>query len=1039
MSSMKPKSRPKYWRSLSELEGDSEFHEFIEREFRSPTEQTPLSSQGRRRFMQLMGASFALAGCRWQEEKLLPHTSQPAGLIPGVPVNYATVMDVGGVATGLLVKSYDGRPIKIEGNALDSVSQGGTGTFHQASILGLYDPDRSSKTLQGSVSSTADAFDRALLDAFALAVKKGGAGFFVLSQASSSPTLARLRAELLKQAPLARWVAYEAADAAGPRAGTQLAFGKALTPMYRVENADVIVALDSDFINSTFPGGMGNARAMASRRDPDQGKMSRVYSLEASLTEVGSLADHRVAVAPSKIAALAAYLDALVSAGKAASGAQTAPDEAAVGGAHVKKVLDVVAKDLLAHAGKSLVVVGSGHPPEVHALVHRINFVLGNIATSGSVGSPLQFRETGDTLAGGVDELASLVADMEGGKVGTLLMLGGNPAYDAPADIGFESALSKVPSSFHVGLYVDETASLCKWHTPLTHFLEAWGDARALDGSYRIAQPLIESVLGGRSDVEILAKLLHLTKQDGQSVVRDTLGLTADKLGSGADKAFRKAVHDGFTGETATALEVELQPLGAINLPASTDLEVIFEVDPALYDGRFANNGWLQALPHPLSQLAWDNAALVAPETAKKHGLKDAHPCTVTLDGRSVTLPCLVAPGQAEGTLMLALGYGREQAGVVGGLKAKDVKSVGANTYAIRTSKAPHFALGAQVKTAGERVELAVTQHLWAIDAVGKSGEDAREDVLVREATLGNYQEFKKQPHPGHGAHGDPHPGDIKGKVHHPPKLNLWNGPVSYDGHKWGMAVDLNKCSGCSSCIIACQSENNIAVVGKDEVSRGRELTWLRVERYYKGDDKSAEVRQQPVMCQQCESAPCEQVCPVGATMHSAEGLNDMVYNRCIGTRYCSNNCPYKVRRFNYRNYNLEFYGTTPYSGTDDPRAKLRAMAFNPEVTVRSRGVMEKCTFCVQRIQNTKIQAKNNKRPIEDGEIKTACEQACPTGAIIFGDLNDKTSRVQAAHNKSRAYELLQELNNRPRVNYLARISNPHPELSTQDGHSEHH
>lgn len=1024
---MKPKSRPKYWRSLSELEGDSEFQEFVQREFHSPTEQTPLSAQGRRRFMQLMGASFALAGCRWQEEKLLPHTTQPEGIIPGVPVNYATVMDVGGVATGLLVKSFDGRPVKVEGNTLDSVSQGGTGTYHQAAILGLYDPDRSSKSMQGKVPSTSEAFDGALLSAFAGAVKKAGAGFVVLSQGSSSPTLAWLRGELLKQAPQARWVAYEAGDASGPRAGAQLAFGKAVTPMYRPENADILVALDSDFITAGVPGGLGHARAVASRRDADQGTMSRIYALEASLTEIGSLADHRVSIPPSKIAAVAAYLDSLVSAGKGAAGAQTAPDEAALGGAQVKKVLDVIAKDLLSHTGKSLVVVGSGHAPEVHALVHRINFVLGN------VGSTLSFREAGETLAGGVDELASLVADMEGGKVESLLILGGNPVYDAPVDLGFAAALGKVSSTFHAGLYFDETAELSTWHTPLTHFLEAWSDARAVDGTYRIAQPLIDTVLGGRSEIQILAKLLDLHKQDGQTIVRDTLGLKSDK-------AFRKAVHDGFTGDVTTAIEVELQQLGAISLPQAAGLELVFELDPGLHDGRFANNAWLQELPHPLSKLCWDNAALVAPATGAELGLEDAHLCTVTLDGRSVTLPSLFVPGQAEGTVVLALGYGRNEAGVVGGSKSKDVQTVGANTYAIRTSKAPHFAVGAEIKKAGPRVPLAVTQHLWAIDAIGMSGEKAREDVLVREATLGSYEEFKKLPRHGHAAHGEPHPGDIKGKVHHPPKLNLWHGPVSYDGHKWGMSVDLNKCSGCSACIVACQSENNIAVVGKTEVAKGRELTWLRIERFYKGDDKSAEVRQQPVMCQQCESAPCEQVCPVGATMHSSEGLNDMVYNRCIGTRYCSNNCPYKVRRFNYRNYNLEFYGMTPYTGTDDPRAKLKAMAFNPEVTVRGRGVMEKCTFCVQRIQSVKIQAKNNKRPIEDGEIQTACEQACATGAIIFGDLNDKKSRVQAAQYKSRAYELLQELNNRPRVNYLARISNPHPELSTDHGHSsEHH
>ncbi len=1017
---------PKYWRSIAELEGDPEFQEFVQREFPSPTEQTPLSSKGRRRFMQLMGASFALAGCRWKEEKVLPLTTRPEGYVPGVPVQYATMMEVAGVATGLLAKSFDGRPIKIEGNPADTVTQGGTGVFHQAAILGLYDPDRSSVVLQGGNPTSEKAFDSALLAAYAANRGSSGRGFAVLSRSSSSPTLVRLRDALLEESPEATWVAYEPADRDGPRQGANLAFGENVQSRYHPEKADVIVGLDSDLLSATFPGGLGYNRSVASRRDADAGTMSRIYAIEASLTELGALSDHRVAVAPSRIAAVAAYIDAKVSARKAEPGAQGAPE---LGNPELTRVVDVLVTDLLAHAGRSLVVAGSAQAPEVHALVHRINRVLGNVGTT------LTYHEAPRTIAGGVDSLAALVADMAGGKVNALLVLGGNPVYDAPADLDFAAALSKVRHTFHVGLYNDETSLKCAWHAPELHFLETWSDALSLDGTVRIAQPLIDPVLSGRSAIQVVAKLLDLPQQDPQALLRETHGLQNEK-------AFRRAVHDGILGDPAGEKTVELQPLGALSLGQGQGLEILFEMDPALFDGRFANNGWLQELPHPLAKLAWDNAALIAPKTAQEQGLKDGHLCKVTLDGRTVELPCIYTPGQAEGTIALALGYGRNAAGAVGGSSKAGVEPVGVNTYAIRTSKAPHSASGAQTVHSGPRVELAITQNLWAIDAIGKKGEKDREDVLVREATLVNYATFKEQAaaHSAQGEHhGAPHPGDIKGMVHHPPKLNLWQGPVSYDGNKWGMAVDLNKCTGCSACIVACYSENNISVVGKTEVAKGREMSWLRVERYYKGSANDAEVRQQPVMCQQCENAPCEQVCPVGATMHSSEGLNDMVYNRCIGTRYCSNNCPYKVRRFNYRNYNLEVYGTTPYTGTDEPRAKLKSMAFNPEVTVRSRGVMEKCTFCVQRIQNTKIAAKNHKRPIEDGEIKTACEQACPTGAIVFGDLNDKQSRVAALHEKSRAYELLQELNNRPRVNYLARIQNPHPELSTEDGHSEHH
>ncbi len=1006
----KPDSRPKYWRSLSELEGDPEFHEFVEREFRSPVEQEAPTAAGRRRFMQIMGASFALTGCYWKEEKLLPHTKQPEGFVPGEPVHYATHMELAGDPVGLWVKSYDGRPIKVEGNPNDSVSLGGTGVAHQAAILGFYDPDRSSKPLQRGEATSSEAFDQALLLAFRAAAKKGGQGFAVLSRATRSPSLLRLKAELKKQAPEATWTTYEAGYCAGPDKGAELAFGHKATMRYSVEKADVIVALDSEFIESGSPGALGSVRSLASRRDPDVGEMSRIYALETRLSEIGSLADHRVAVTASAIPALVALLDARISAARGEAGAQAAPSDNALGGAEAKKVIEVAAKDLLEHAGQSLVVVGAKHAPEVHAVVHRINVLLGNVGTT------LTYLEPAESINGGADDLAALVAEMEGNKVETLLILGANAAYDSAADIEFKAALSKVKQSFHIGLYVDETAELASFHAPEAHFLEAWSDSRALDGTLRIGQPLIDPILNGRTYVEHLARFLGLPETSGQAIVRKTLGLRADK-------DWQSAVHDGFLGQPSKSLEVKLQTIAPIALPQAVELEVIFDLCPKVHDGRFANNGWLQELPHSLSKLTWGNAALVSPVTQKKYGLKDGFRCKVTVDGRSIDLPLMIAPGQADGTVGVVLGYGREAAGVVGGSKKEETDIIGSDTYKIRPSKAPHFASGA-IALIDAREDLGITQDLHAIDDIGRKGQKDREDQLIREATVAEYRK---------------HPSVIEHKVHHPPLLSLWQPPVSYDGHKWGLAVDLNKCGGCNACVIACQSENNISVVGKKEIARGREMSWIRIERYYKGDENSPAVRQQPVMCQQCENAPCEQVCPVGATMHSKEGLNDMVYTRCIGTRYCSNNCPYKVRRFNYRNYNLEAYGITPYTGTDEPRAKLKAMAFNPEVTVRSRGVMEKCTFCVQRIQNVKIKAKNHKRAIVDGEIKVACEQACASGALVFGDLNDKQGRVGKAHSVPRAYELLQELNNRPRVNYLARISNPHPELSTQDGHAEHH
>ncbi len=516
------KSRPKYWRSIAELEGDSEFQEYVQREFRSPTEQTELSSGGRRRFMQLMGASFALSGCRWPEEKLLPHASRDDGAIPGVPRHFATTMDISGVATGLLVKSYDGRPIKVEGNPTDPQSKGGTGTYHQAAILGLYDPDRSSQVLEGKTPSTWKKYQAALLAAVASAQAKGGSGFAVLSQASSSPSLVRLKKTLAQRLPGATWVGYEATYSRGPAEGAKLAFGEEVAQVYHPENADIILSLDSDLLSVAAPGGIGYSRAVASRRDPDQGTMSRIYAFEAGLSELGSLADHRVTVRPTAITAIAAYVDAKLSQGLGISGAQAVPAVASIGGEGVQKVLDVAIRDLLEHKGKTLVTAGRHHSPDVHALVHRINATLGNEST-------ISYSKAHGSIMGGVDELAALVADIEAGKVESLLIIGANPAYDAPADVDFSAALRKVKSSFHLGLYVDETASLCSWHAPEAHFLETWGDARAADGSVRLAQPLIDPLLGGKSALEVLATALGLAVTDPQKQVRQTNKLDDEK------------------------------------------------------------------------------------------------------------------------------------------------------------------------------------------------------------------------------------------------------------------------------------------------------------------------------------------------------------------------------------------------------------------------------------------------------------------------------------------------------------------------------
>jgi molybdopterin-containing oxidoreductase family iron-sulfur binding subunit len=1019
MSSLK-KFKPRYWRSLAELENTPAFREYVENEFAAPLEHAPPNSPERRRFMELMGASFALAGaagCRWQEDKLLPLSRRPEGYIPGVPRKFATAMDIAGNSIGLHVTSYDGRPIKVDGNPQHPESLGACYTYHQGSVLGVYDPDRSDSVKQGGKHSNYAEFEKFAAEHFAALKAKGGQGFVVLSERSSSPTLAFLQKELLAAMPQAKWVIFEPTATGGARAGSELAFGAAQRTQYNFQDAKVVVTLDADFMAPTFPGAALNARQFVRGGRQAEREMSRLYAIESGYTHAGALADHRLPLRAELVKAVAAYLDAEIS-GKVAAlpelgGPQPKPNAQFLAEASVQKFLAAVVKDLLANVGKSLVVPGLDQPAEVHALAHRLNALLGN------VGRTVFYTDDFDTSAvNDAQALKELVAGFD--AVDTLLILGGNPAYTAPADVPFAASLSKVKTSIHLSLYEDETSALCSWHLPAAHYLESWGDVRSNSGLVAIQQPLITPIYGGRSAIEIVALVLGEQKPDGQALVRRaSQGVLA------GDRTFRKVLNDGFVQGSALPHQTpKLKPLAPIKLSerelgplklANGQLELVFTVDSKVHDGRFNNNGWLQELPGDFSKLGWDNAVLVPMSLAREIGLTDGYLVNLTVNGKSIKLPAVVAPGQAEGSVRVALGYGRTHSGHVGGLASAGVASVGANAYALRTSEAYATAAGASLAVVGEGERLAISQDLFAIDDLGREGAAERLPEIVREGTLAEYREK---------------PQFAEERVEHKPLLSLWVPPVSYEGHKWGMAIDLNKCMGCSSCVTACQAENNIPVVGRKPMSMGREMFWLRVDRYYQGEPENAAITFQPLPCQQCENAPCEQVCPVGATMHSREGLNDMVYNRCIGTRYCSNNCPYKVRRFNYFNYNLDVIGITPFTPTEDPKMKVKSMVFNPDVTVRSRGVMEKCTFCVQRIQNAKIRAKNEKRAIADGEIRTACQDTCPTEAIIFGDLNDPQAEVTRQHNIPRAYQLLGELNNRPRVRYLARVKNPNPELT---------
>jgi MoCo/4Fe-4S cofactor protein with predicted Tat translocation signal len=1015
---------PSYWRSMAELDQTPEFREAVEREFQEPLEQLPPNSPGRRRFMQVMGASFSLAGlagCRWQEDKIVPMTRRPEGVIPGTTTRYATAMELNGVATGLHATSYDGRPIKVDGNPLHPESLGAAGVYHQASVLGVYDPDRSDAVTQKASGkrelATFAAFDKAAKEELKKLRANRGEGLRVLSERSSSPTLAALKDRWLAAFPLSKWVVYEPLSNNGRPAGTALAFGKPHRVHYSFAEAQVVLSLDADFVSAAFPAGLANARALSKKRVPTEGEMNRLYVIESAFSSSGAVADHRLALRSEQIKAVAAFLDAEIS-GQAKAlpeqgPAQPKPAAEFLNDAKVAKFLGAVAKDLLANVGKSVVVAGLHQPAEVHALVERLNVLLGN------VGRTVFYTEDApESVVSDAESLKALTEEVAAGRVQTLFVLGGNPAYDAPSDVAFGAALDKVPFSVRLGLYEDETSQVSTWHLPAAHYLESWGDARAYDGTVSVVQPLIAPIFGGRTALELLARLLG-EEPKGLELVR-----AQHKGALGDDRRFRKAIHDGvLDGSAFERVAPKLREIPPIKLSeregsaavANGQLEVRFVPCQKVYDGRYANNAWLQELPETFSKLSWDNAAFFSVATAKTLGITDGDVLTLTLGGKTVKVPAIVAPGQAEGSVKLALGYGRTHAGRVAGKVGTDVEPVGGNANLIRTTDAPFIAGGLSVQSHGPGRRLANTQDLYAMDQIGLDGIAQRLPELVRETTL---EKLKEEPN------------FAKHVVHEPHKLNLWVDPVSYEGHKWGMAIDLNKCIGCSACVTACQAENNIPVVGQENVAMGREMLWLRIDRYYKGNPNEPELRFQPMPCQHCENAPCEQVCPVGATMHSHEGLNDMVYNRCIGTRYCSNNCPYKVRRFNYFNYNLDVIGTTPYTPTEDPKMKLKSMVFNPEVTVRSRGVMEKCTFCVQRIQNAKIPAKNAHRAIVDGEVKTACQETCPTEAIVFGDLNDQKSKVAALHKQGRAYEVLGEFNNRPRVQYLARITNPNPELA---------
>jgi molybdopterin-containing oxidoreductase family iron-sulfur binding subunit len=1022
LATLAPTAGRQYWRSLEELANTPEFQALMQREFPAQASVWP-DALSRRQFLTLMGASLALAGLSGCSVRpaptrtVVPYVRPPEEIVPGRPLFYATAMTLGGAGVGLLVESHLGRPTKVEGNPEHPASLGATSLLHQASVLTLYDPDRAQDVTHLGWTRTWDDALSMLRGALEQQRSRRGAGLRLLTETVVSPTLAGQINALLREFPEARWHQYEplARDAAYRAAG--MAFTEPVNTYADLREADVVLSLDADFLCSGPAQLRYTADFMARRRirttaaDAGQARMNRLYVVETMVSGTGAKADHRLALPPTQIASFTHALAARLSVTD--GGTQTSDD------ASRDRWLAAVARDLEQHRGRCVVLAGDRQPAVVHLLAHQMNRRLGNVGHTVIHTAPVEAQPT-DHLS----SLRGLAEAMDQGRVEVLLILGGNPVFTAPPELRFAERMQRVALRVCHSLYQDETARQCHWHLPETHYLEAWSDTRAYDGTASIVQPLIEPLYRSRSPHELLAAVTG-QGMPGLEIVRSHWRGPWQPNGSGDsfDAFWQSAVHDGVITNTKYAARSAQWPQDwQRNLPAPGDpascegsYELNLQPDPTIYDGRFANNGWLQECPKPFTTVTWDNAVLMSPRTARdlgvglgsyahggEHGGYHPDVVEVRVGERTVQAPIWIVPGHAEGAITLAVGYGRAFAGRVGGVANR---RVGVDTYPLRSLAEPWTIRNVTVRKTGGRRLLACTQahHLMENRAPVCSAtltEYQRRPDFAREAEEGVHREQE---------HGVRRPLTMYDPREHP-----------YDDRKWGMAIDLTACTGCQACVIACQAENNIPVVGKEQVAAGREMHWLRIDRYISGTaEDPTEFHFQPVPCMHCENAPCEYVCPVGATLHSADGLNDMVYQRCVGTRFCSNNCPYKVRRFNFFFY-ADFV-------TESVRQQ-----YNPDVTVRSRGVMEKCTYCVQRIRHAEIDAQVERRSISDGEILTACQAACPAGAIVFGDINDRQSTVRAWKETPLNYGLLAEANTHPRTTYLAALRNPNLELEVE-------
>jgi MoCo/4Fe-4S cofactor protein with predicted Tat translocation signal len=969
-----------FWKSLEEYnaeynaEDDAQdaYREFLHREF--PREASIWEeSLSRRHFIQIMSASLALAGLgsacsRMPMEKIVPYVDPPDSLVAGESRYFASIMPLGGFATGIIAETHEGRPTKIDGNPDHPASLGSSDPFIQASILSLYDPDRLKVVLQKNEISTWDTFLKTIQSEKIKWKKSQGNGVSILTEAITSPTLKQQINQFLNEFPRARWHQFNPINRENLYKATSLAFGERLAPIYQFEKAKIVLSLDGPFLDEG-PERLSYARAFSNARRVRAAahSMNRLYVIDCTPNLTGTIADHRLGVRPSELNALAfsvAHELGVPGISAVAASAEISTEK--------KRWIQAVVQDLKEHRGESLVLSGSRQSPELQALCFAMNSILGNMEKTVSFVEPVESQ---------ADSISELVQDMRSGNVDTLFILGGNPVYNSPVDLDFQGALGKVRNKIRHSEYPDETALLCDWSLPEAHFLETWGDGLTFDGSASIQQPVCAPFYEGRSAIELFALLSDFPGNTSHQIIHDFW--KSELTSTAFESDWEKILRDGIIANTRQKTRIpKLKPFSLPSPAAGKNgLEILFKEDPCVYDGRFANNGWLQELPSPVSKITWGNAVLLASETAKEKGLESGDEVELTHQGRSVRGEVFILPAQPAGVVTAHLGYGRTQAGRVGNAQ-------GFNAYSIQSSDSTYWASGVDIRKTGKQTPVVTTQHHFSME--GRN--------IVR---LGTLAEFIKDPK------------NIAPLKEHQDGVA---DDYVYPDAAWAMSIDLNSCIGCNACMIACQAENNIPIVGKSEVLRGRSMHWIRVDRYYQGAPENPKAYFQPVPCMHCETAPCEEVCPTAATNHSSEGLNQMIYNRCVGTRFCSNNCPYKVRRFNFFQYS-------------DMKSSLSKMMKNPDVTVRSRGVMEKCSYCVQRIRETEIKAELENREVRDGEIVTACQASCPTQAIVFGNKNDPNSQVALLKREPLDYLLLEELGTKPRTTYLAKLSNPNPSL----------